>query len=220
MRRKRRAKKRTSELRKAPSLKAQQQKARKLQQLVDDLERGENFNVTRLIVIKSLCQDVKTAARFTLHLARLAQKRRDWDSERKFYSAAEIKEHRNLVAEAFAQLEAYLQRRTESRGRQLYELLWQAREVNNEYRNIPYGSVRSIKSWRVLLVEKALYCALAEDATVAGHWAYQAARDYAEKYDPHYGTGLIPISAPLVAHIAEFWQAQYSDKAPAGSSAA
>lgn len=80
MKRKRRTKKRASEPGKAPTLKAQQQKARKLQQLVDDLERGENFNITRLVVIKSLCQDVKTAARFTLHLARLAKERRDWDS--------------------------------------------------------------------------------------------------------------------------------------------
>jgi hypothetical protein len=212
MKRARRTKKRASGPGKAPSLKAQQQKARKLQQLVDDLERGENFNITRLVVIKSLCQDVKIAARFTLHLARLARKRWDWDSDRKYYSAAELKRHRKLAAEAFEQIEAYLQRRAESRKRRLYELLSQARQVNNEYSNIPYGVVRSIKSWRVLLVEKAIYCALAEDATVAGHWAYQAARDYAEKYDPHYGTGLIPISAPLVAHIAEFWLERYGNQ--------
>lgn len=210
MKRKRRTKKRTGEPAKPSSLKAQQQKARKLQQLADDLERGESFNITRLIVIKSLCQDAKTTARFTLHLARLAQKRRDWGSDRKFYSAAELKQHRKLAAEAFEQIEAYLQRRSDRCARQLRELLWQAREVNNEYRNIPYGAVRSIKSWRVLMVEKAIYCALAEEVTVAAHWAYQAARDYAEQYDPHYGTGLIPESAPLVAHIAKFWMDRYS----------
>jgi hypothetical protein len=57
------------------------------------------------------------------------------------------------------------------------------------------------------------------DETVAGYWAYQAARDYAEQYDPHYGTDLIPESAPLVAQIAEFWQAQYFDEAAADISA-
>jgi hypothetical protein len=81
MKRKRGAKKRAGEPAPPASLKAQQQKARKLQRLVDDLERGENFNVTRLVVIKSLCQDVKTATRFTLHLARLVQKRWDWDGD-------------------------------------------------------------------------------------------------------------------------------------------
>lgn len=180
--------------------------------MADDLKRGEHFNITRLAVIKSLCQDVETAARFTLHLARLAQKRQDWDSERQFYSAAELKAHRKLAAEAFDQIEAWLKRRSDSREWQLRELLWQAREANNEYRNIPYGAVRSIKSWRVLMVEKALYCALAGDETAAGYWAYQAARDYAEKYDPHYGSGLIPESAPLVADIAEFWLEQYGDQ--------
>src|SRR5574341_1976800 len=84
MKRKRRTKRQASDPAKPPSLKAQQQKVRKLQQLVDDLERGENFNVTRLVVIKSLCQDVKTAARFTLHLARLGQERWDWSSEGKY----------------------------------------------------------------------------------------------------------------------------------------
>ncbi len=34
---------------------------------------------------------------------------------------------------------------------------------------------------------------------------YQVARKYAEKYDPHYGTGLIPKSAPMMDEIAEFW---------------
>jgi hypothetical protein len=212
MKRKRRTKKRASEPAKPPSLKAQQQKVRKLQQLVDDLERGENFHVTRLVVIKSLCQDAKTAARFTLHLARLGQKRWDWGSDQKYYPAAEIKQHRELVTEAFAEIEAYLERRSESRARRLRELLWQAREANNEYRNIPYGVARSIKSWRVLMVETAIYCALADDATVAGHWAYQAARDYSEQYSPHYGTGLIPESAPLVAHIVEFWLAHYGNQ--------
>jgi hypothetical protein len=51
---------------KPPSLTALRQKARKLRQMADDLERGEDFKITRLVVIKNLCQDVKTAARFTL----------------------------------------------------------------------------------------------------------------------------------------------------------
>ena len=62
-------------------------------------------------------------------------------------------------------------------------------------------------------MEKAIYSALAEDVTVAGRSrAYQAARDYAEKYDQQYGTGLIPISAPLVAHIAELWLERYGNQ--------
>lgn len=205
---------------KAHTLKAQQLKVRKLSQLADELADGASFNVTRLSSIKSLCQDAKTAARFTLHLARQAQTRRDLASDRQFYPAAELKQHRQLAATAFEEIEAYLQRRSEGRASRLRELLGQAREANNEYRNIPYGTVRSIKSKRVLLVEKALYCALAADETVAGHWAYEAARDYAEKYDSRYGSGLIPASAPLVAEIAAFWQAYYFAEPAVGGAAA
>jgi hypothetical protein len=43
----------------------------------------------------------------------------------------------------------------------------------------------------------------------AGYWAYHAARDYAERYDPHYGTGLIPESAPMVKAIVGFWCEYY-----------
>ncbi|MEP7340854.1 MAG: hypothetical protein ABI977_24195 [Acidobacteriota bacterium] len=77
--------------------------------------------------------------------------------------------------------------------------------------------MHSIKSKRVLQVEKALYCALGRDETAAGYWAYQAARDYAEQYDPYYDTGLIPPSAPLVAQIAEFWWVHYGGPTATGT---
>src|SRR5262249_54465630 len=80
---------------------------------------------------------------------------------------------------------------------------------NNVYRNIPYGVVREVQNWRVLLIEKAMQCALAYDDYVAAYWAYHVARDYAEKYDPHYGTGLIPESAPLLKDIVDFWCHHY-----------
>ncbi len=203
-----------------PTLKAQQLKVRKLTQMADDLATGDHFNVTRLSSIKSLCVEVKTAARFVLHLARQAQTRRDWNSDHKYYPAATVKRHRELAEEAFAEIEAYLTRRSDGREDQLRDLLLEASEANNEYRNIPYGAVRSIKSNRMLMVENAIYCTLAYDHTVAGHYAYQAARNYAELYDPHYGSGLIPTSAPLVADIAAFWNAHYFDEAPSGKSAA
>ena len=38
------------------------------------------------------------------------------------------------------------------------------------------------------------------------YWAYQTARHYAEQYDPRYGDGLIPASAPLLEDIVQFWK--------------
>jgi hypothetical protein len=55
-----------------------------------------------------------------------------------------------------------------------------------------------------LLFEYAIRCLLSPSHEI-GYWAYQTARHYAERYDSHYGTGLIPASLPLVEDIAGFW---------------
>jgi hypothetical protein len=38
---------------------------------------------------------------------------------------------------------------------------------------------------------------------------YELAKHYAERYNPSYGTGLIPESAPLLEDIANFWCGYY-----------
>lgn len=191
------------------------QKLRKLCQMVADLKRGEDFSITRLTVIKNLCPDIKTAARFAAHLAALAQRRKDFDSRYIHFKPAEKRRHQQLAAESLTQIGHFLQRRTASRRHDLFKLLSEARAVNNVYRNIPYGVVREIQSMRVLMIEKALQCALASDEVAAAYWAYQAARDYAEKYDPRYGTGLIPESAPLLEEITDFWCQHYFGRSSA-----
>ena len=40
-------------------------------------------------------------------------------------------------------------------------------------------------------------------------WAYQTARQYAERYDSSHFTGLTPASAPLLKDIADFWLQQF-----------
>ena len=41
---------------------------------------------------------------------------------------------------------------------------------------------------------------------------YRLARQYAERYNPRYGSGLIPASAPFVEDIAEFWGKHFSGR--------
>ena len=43
----------------------------------------------------------------------------------------------------------------------------------------------------------------------SGFWSYHVARDYTEQYDPRYGTGLLPKSAPMVEDIINFWNQRY-----------
>ena len=40
---------------------------------------------------------------------------------------------------------------------------------------------------------------------MTSYLGYELAKHYAERYNPSYGTGLIPESAPLVEDIANFW---------------
>ena len=53
------------------------------------------------------------------------------------------------------------------------------------------------------MVETALECVLHPCAS--SDLGYRLARQYAERYNPRYGTGLIPESAPMVENIADFW---------------
>ena len=64
--------------------------------------------------------------------------------------------------------------------------------------------MRIIESREALLVEKAIACVLKPQQSA--DWGYRLARDYAERYDPRYGSGLIPGSAPYVEEIAAFWR--------------
>lgn len=65
-----------------------------------------------------------------------------------------------------------------------------------------------IQDKNVLILEDAVRCVLSPHP--APEQAYRLARNYAERYDPRYGTGLIPESAPLVMDIVDFWCEYYS----------
>jgi len=41
------------------------------------------------------------------------------------------------------------------------------------------------------------------------YWAYKLAREYVERYQPQYGSGLIPESVPMLLEVAEFWCQHY-----------
>ena len=106
----------------------------------------------------------------------------------------------------------YLQAPTELNRRQLWAVLKKAEAVQTYSGEQIWGRpLRTIHSNDVLVVEDALRCISSSSA--APSWAYQTAKDYAERYDPRYGTGLIPESVPLLDDIIAFWterdQAQF-----------
>ena len=179
-------------------------------QIAQELRRGKNFNITRLTSLKSLCADPQATGQFCLYLARLTQQKLR-DKKKPDHLEEEIWLHcRQLINEAIPEMEMYLAELTNEKKRSLETLLSRVREVNNQYKDQAWGPVQIIQSTDVLLIEKAL-CGILR-LSESSDWGYQLAREYAEKYNPRYGTGLIPESAPMVEDIANFWSQYYFGK--------
>jgi hypothetical protein len=178
------------------------EKVRKLEEIAEALRQNEHFSITRLTILKGLCKDTDVAGAFALFLARKVQKKmREQDAPKRY---------RALVNRAVREMKSYLDEPDEEGKERLHSLLWEMEAEQNEYKSISWGMVRIVKSMDLLVAETSVRAVIKSDE--APHWLYHAARDYAEKYDPHCGTGLIPSSAPMVEEIASFWRKFYGIK--------
>jgi hypothetical protein len=180
-------------------------RVRKLAQLPGEARHSKfAIPVTRLTVLKSLCQQPDVANRFVTYLARKVLERvKQGKSRATRPKGATDLAHRQMMSEALAGMEAWQQRPTDDLRQALSDLQWRMQAEQNEYKNIPGGAVRLVTDWDLFLFEQALRCLL--HSHEVGYWAYHMARDYAERYDPSHGTGLIPASAPLLQDIVDFW---------------
>ena len=170
-------------------------KARKLADIAEALHQGKSFSITRLTILKALCQDPSAARSFALFL--VEQVRQNPDPKK------DAKRHRELIEKAESELIAYLDDPAEERKPRLRTLVTEMRQEQNEHRNISWTMVRIIHSPNLLVAENALNSIVQDHE--APFWLYHAARDYTERYDSSHGTGLIPSSAPMMTRIADFW---------------
>src|SRR5262249_36162956 len=171
--------------------------------LARELRAGASFNITRLTTLKSLCEDATAAAQFAVHLAQLTSRRMREKPCPSHLDPEKWEYDKQVVDEAIRQMQRYLEKPPEEEADLVRAWLSDVRAIQNTYRNQAWGPVRVIHSTEVLLIEYALSCLL--QPTASANWGYHLARQYAERYDPRYGTGLIPESAPLVEDIADFW---------------
>src|SRR5271166_4379057 len=170
----------------------------KLDEIVEAIRRKENVQVTRLTVVKKLCENPEAAGAFAMFLARKSQARlREKQGNQRY---------RQLVNRAIREMKPYLADPTEARKERLWSLLWEIEAEQNEYENISWGMVRNIKSWDLLIVEKALRTILRTDE--APYWLYQAARDYVGS-----SMFLEKASIPKIEEIARFWRRYFKIKA-------
>jgi hypothetical protein len=175
------------------------EKVRKFDDIAEGLRRGQHFGITRLTSLKGLCKDPRAARSFALFLAGHARSMAD---EKK--ATERVK---GLMDKAITQMESYLDNPAEERKERLYPLLRELEQEQDEYKRMSWGQVRIVHSMELVVVENALKSILRDHE--APFWLYQAARDYAERYDSRHGTGLIPSSAPMMREIADFWRGYY-----------
>lgn len=176
---------------------------RKLAGIAEELRLGRDFPVTRLTLLKGLCQSPEAANRFVVHLVKLTWRNMKHRRCPTHLDSGRWSQYKPLVGKVIPQMERYLEDQTSTRASSLRNLLSKAERAQSEHGRIKWGVVRIIESKELLLVEKALRCVLSP--WESAYWAYQVAKGYAERYDPDYFHELIPESAPMVEDIADFW---------------
>jgi hypothetical protein len=175
----------------------------KLAQMAAELRQGKSFNITRLTTVKRLCADQAAAARFALYLAERTRERMLQQAHPSHLTPERWEGFKQRVATGVEGMQRYLDRPTPEALNALRAARSALEDAQNQYRHLEWGPVRVVESREALLVEDAIACVLLPHQSA--DWGYQLARDYAERYDPRYGNGLIPDSAPYVEEIAEFW---------------
>lgn len=167
--------------------------------------------MTRLTVLKTLCQDVRGGTRFLVHLAAAARDQMGREPHRRGRTAQEWARQQRLASRAVAAMKRYLASPSEQGAERLFELLGQVFRVQDTYEPGPWGGLRIITNRFLLVVEYALHGVLSPAALP--QWAYRAARQFAERYDSRFPSGLVPKSAPMVEEMADFW-CRYHFKRP------
>ena len=170
----------------------------KLEEIIEAIRRRERVEITRLTVVKKLCEDHEAARAFALFLARKAQVRlREKKGERRYLPLA------NRAIRGMKSAPAQL---AENYDGPLLGLLREIEEEQNQYRSIKWGVVRSIKCWDLLIVEKALRAFIR--TYEAPYWLYQATRDYVGG-----SVFLEKRQIPQIEEIARFWRRYFKGKA-------
>jgi hypothetical protein len=178
-------------------------KIRTLAQIAHDLREGEHFSLTRLTLLKSLCNDPEAAAKFALHLAKKTQQAMKSQSCPDYVEAKTWQRYQRLAASGVRGMTRHRKEGATETEEPLRELLTEIRNAQNRYEKQGWGLVRIIECLESLVVQTALGCVLRPRPSP--DLGYFLARQYAERYNSQHGTGLIPDSAPMVEDIAEFW---------------
>lgn len=180
-----------------------------LANVAEELRQGACFRVTRLTRIKSLCENSDAASRFALYIARCAQQNILNSDVATIIGEEKLILYRELVVQAVECMEMIVEQGREEILPELTTLFYELQQQQNTHKKLYWGAVRHIEYKDALVVELACNCII--DKSHFAWWAYELAQQYAEQYNPKYGNGLLPESAPMVESIVNFWQQYYEE---------
>ena len=164
------------------------------------------FSITRLTSLKNLCKDPDVAAQFVAFLAENTFQKMQASPCPEYTQPADWSRSQEIAGKAVQAIKQYLEEPNTVHLSALREVYREAEAVQVYTGKEIWGHpIRTIHSRDVLVIEDALRCVT--EPMNASYWAYQTARDYTERYNPHYGTGLIPESVPMLDDIIRFWLA-------------
>lgn len=193
--------------------KAQAARVQSLAEMAAALRKGAKFNITRLTVLKTLAREPRDAARFVLHLAVASRDQMLRGPRPREVPPEDWDHHKALAVEAVAAMEKHLERTSTEPTSGLRDILARVKSVQTTVRPVAWGrQVREIIDLPLLVIEDAVRCMVQPQE--APEIAYEAARNFAQRYDPSHGTGLVRASAPFVETIAAFWNQHLPAPAP------
>jgi hypothetical protein len=180
-------------------------RVRKLESALKSLREGEEkfFSITKLTSIKSLCRDEAYRKEYCVYLASLVMedteaviRKEDADNVNNLIKGAQ----RVIIDVAY----------DNKKNRIIAEdTLSRLRDFQNQYTRVKWSTVRIIRNNDLLILENILQSLLSQPE-IAPSYAYDATRNYVERYNPHYGTGLVVDSIPMLEKIIRFWK-RYED---------
>jgi hypothetical protein len=164
-------------------------------------------SITRLTILKSLCQDHDVADRFVTVLARRTRERVEEKLKQPgSLSTEEWARHREMIDRAVMALEHYPSPpRGGPRGSGAVP---RTAAERTSTAGSTAGRCESSGTPTLLPAEYAR-TALSDQASLPV-WAYQTARHYAERTDSRHAEGLTPASVPLLQDIADFWLVEFN----------
>src|SRR4028118_1071271 len=172
-------------------------KIKKWIQATQEVEKARfAIPITRLTSIKSLCVDEVAAEKFALYIARLVQQQMDLATCPEHFSGEEWTHQQQLVDEAIALMQSYLESPSYESRQSSRNLLKDIDGVQgDDYRNFRWTTVRFVHSGDLLKLDYALRCFVETE--------------YVGRYGLQSGSGIVAESVPMLLEVAEFWCQYY-----------